>query len=83
METKLSIYNKLGFPEQPAELKLYPLEEQLVALSIPFMQIRDLHHRGQNPVCGNIINVPVDIAPAVNTLPRHMNQNQIITIKFK
>ena len=24
---KLSIYNKLGFPGQPPELKLYPLEE--------------------------------------------------------
>ena len=27
MIPKLSVYNKLGFPTQPPELKLYPLEE--------------------------------------------------------
>ena len=28
---KLSVYNKMGFPEQPSELKLYPMEERLIA----------------------------------------------------
>ena len=28
---KLSIYNKMGFPEQPPELKLFPMEERLIA----------------------------------------------------
>ena len=80
---KLSIYNKLGFPEQPPELKCYPPEEWLVAFHIPFMQIRDIHTGGQKLVCGIIINVPVDIAPTVNTLPRHMNDTQTIAVKFK
>ena len=43
-----SIYNKLKFPPQPPELKLYPLEEWLVALHIPFMQIKNLQHGGPN-----------------------------------
>ena len=37
---KLSVYNKMGFPEQPPGLKLFPFEERLIAQRIPFMQIR-------------------------------------------
>ena len=37
---KLSVYNKIGFPEQQPELKLFPMEERLIAQRIPFMQIR-------------------------------------------
>ena len=28
---KLSVYNKMGFPDQPPELKLFPMEERLIA----------------------------------------------------
>ena len=38
---KLSIRNKCGFPAQLIELKLYPLEEQLISPIIPFMTIRE------------------------------------------
>ena len=80
---KLSTYNKLGFPPRPPELELYPLEECFVAPRIPFMQFRQLQCGGQQSVIGNMVNVPNDIAPMVNTLPRHMNDTDTITIKFK
>ncbi|VDI57227.1 Hypothetical predicted protein [Mytilus galloprovincialis] len=39
---RFSIANKMGFPQRPKELNLYPLEERLLSLRIPFMQIRQL-----------------------------------------
>ena len=65
---KLSIYDKLGFQTQPPELKLYLLEEWLVVLHIPFMQIKNLHYGGQTLVHRDNFNVSVNIAPTVNTL---------------
>ena len=32
---------------------------------------------------GDFVNVPVDIAPTVNTLPRSLNDAETVTIKFK
>jgi hypothetical protein len=55
---RLSIANKMGFPERPKELELYPLEERLVSLRIPFMQIRQLPTGGQLSIKGNVVNVP-------------------------
>ena len=37
---KLSVYKIMGFLEQLLELKLFPMEERLIAQRIPFMQIR-------------------------------------------
>ena len=37
--SKLSIYTKMGFVQQSPELNLYPIEERLVAIRVPFMQI--------------------------------------------
>ena len=36
---KLSVANKIGFPEHPPELELYPLEETHVAPLLPSMII--------------------------------------------
>ena len=36
---KLSVANGMTWPEKPLELMLHPLEERLVALRIPFMQL--------------------------------------------
>ena len=83
MIPKSSVYNKLGFPTQPPELKLYPLEEQLIGPRIPFMRFRELKCGGQQLGHGNIVNVPVDIAPTNNTLPRNMINTEIIAVKFK
>ena len=47
------------------------------------MQIKNLQCGGQTLVHGNIVSVPVNIAPTVNTLPRHMKDTDTIIIKFK
>ena len=66
----------------PPELKLYPLEEWLAELCIPFIQIKNLQCGRQTVVHGNVINAQVNIAPNVNTLPRHMNDTDTIIVKF-
>ena len=47
------------------------------------MEFRELKCGGQQLVHGNIVNVPVDIAPTVNTLPRNMSDTETIAVKFK
>ena len=80
---KLSIANKMGFPELPHQLKLYSMEERLIARRIVFMLLRDSPVGGQTFVRGIFVNVLVDIAPTVNTLPRSLNDAETVTIKFK
>ena len=43
---KLSVANGMKWPDKPAELNLHQLEERLIALRIPFMQIRELPRGG-------------------------------------
>ena len=80
---KLSIANKMGFPELPHQLKLYSMEERLITPRIVFMLLRDHLVGGQTFVRGNFVNVPVDIALTVNTLPRSLNDAEKVTIEFK
>ena len=47
------------------------------------MQFRELKCGGQQLGHGNIVNVSVDIAPTVNTLPGNMNDTETIAVKFK
>jgi hypothetical protein len=80
---KLSVLNGLAWPPKPKELDLFPLEERLVSLRIPFMQIRELPRGGQYCVKGNIVYVPVEIQPTVNTLPRKLDENVTVPVKLK
>ena len=80
---KLSVANKMGFLPIPPELKLYLMEERHIALRIVFMMLRDHPVGGQTFVRGNFINVPVNITPTVNTLPRSLNETETVAIKFK
>ncbi|XP_062602358.1 uncharacterized protein LOC134264070, partial [Saccostrea cucullata] len=80
---KLSVLNGMTWPPKPRELDLFSLEERLISLRIPFMQIRELPRGGQYSVKGNIVNVPVDIQPTVNSLPRKMDENITIPVKLK
>ena len=73
----------MGFPELPPQLKLYSMEERLIAPRIVSMLLQDHPVGGQMFVRGNFVNVPVDIAPTVNTLPRSLNDFETVTIKFK
>ena len=80
---KLSVSNGMKRPDKPPELNLHQLEERLIALRIPFMQIRELPRGGQYSLKGNVINVPVDIQPTINCLPRPMDENFTVAIQLK
>ena len=73
----------MKWPDKPPELNLHQLEEKLIALRIPFMQIRELPRGGQYSLKGNVINVPVDIQPTINCLPRPMDENFTVAIQLK
>ena len=78
----ISVRNKVCFPPKPQELDLYQLEERLVALRIPFMQMRELPRGGQFSIHGNVVNVPVDIQPTIKVLP-HTLEKTTIPVKLK
>ena len=80
---KLSVANGMKWPIKPPELNIHQLEERLIALRIPFMQIRELPLGGQYSLKGNVINVPVDIQPTINCLPRPMDDNFTVAIQLK
>ena len=80
---KLSVANGMKWPDKPPELNLHQLEERLIALRIPYMQIRELPRGGQYSLKGNVINVPVDIQPTINCLPRPMGENFTVAIQLK
>ena len=80
---KLSVANGMKWPNKPPELDLHQLEERLIALRIPFMQIRELPRGGQYSLKGNVINVPVDIQPTVDSLPRPMDEHFTVAIQLK
>ena len=80
---KLSVANGMKWPNRPPELDLYQLEERLIALRIPFMQIKELPRGGQCSLKGNVINVPVDIQPTVSCLPRSMDEKFTIAVQLK
>ena len=80
---KLSILSGMGFPEKPPVLDLYPLEEHLVSPRIPFMQIQNLPCGSQKLVNGNIVNVPVDISPTINSLPCTLSDSYTVAVRFK
>ena len=73
----------MKWPEKPRELDLHQLEERLIALRIPFMQIRELPRGGQYSLKGNVINVPADIQPTVNCLSRPMDENFTVAVQLK
>ena len=80
---RLSVLNGMGFPEQIPELKLNSLEERLISLRIPFMQIRTLNSGGQFSLKGSVVNVPTEIEPTIRALPRLQKESETIPIKLK
>ena len=80
---KLSVANGMKWPDKPPQLDLLELEERLISLRIPFMQIRELPRGGQYSLKGNVINVPVDIQPTVSCLPRPMDEKFTIAKQLK
>ncbi|VDI23870.1 Hypothetical predicted protein [Mytilus galloprovincialis] len=80
---RFAIANKMGFPQKPKELNLYPLEERLLSLRIPFMQIRQLPRGGQLSVKGNVVNVPVEVQPTINSLPHTLEKSGTISEQYQ
>ena len=80
---KLSVANGMKLIVQPAELNLNHLEERLISLRIPFMQIRALNNGGQFSLKGSVVNVPSDIEPTIQALPRLQNKSETIPVKLK
>ena len=80
---RFSVKNGMFFPQKPPELELHQLEERLVSLRIPFMQLRELPRGGQYCLKGNVVNVPVDVSPTIHALPRNVDETQTVPIKLK
>ena len=88
MIPKLSKANKVGFPQWPPELELYPLEETIIAIYLPFMTVHSLPvcglvAEGQKMIVGNVIHVPNDIASTVDVLPRNLDDIGTIALQLK
>ena len=80
---KLSVLNGMKLSQKPPELNLCNLEERLIALRIPFMQIRCLGTGGQYSLKGSVVNVPAQIEPTIRALPRPHNKTETIPVKLK
>ena len=80
---KLAVINGMKFPDRPPELNLNNLEERLISLRIPFMQIRVLNSGGQFSLKGSVVNVPAEIEPTIRALPRLQNKSETIPVKLK
>ena len=73
----------MQWSEKPSELELHQLEERLIVLRIHFMQLRELPRGRQYSIKGNIVNVPVEIQPVVDALPRPFDENVTVPVKLK
>ena len=75
----------MNSPAKPECLNFTPLEERLKSLCIPFMQIIlcEFPRGRQLSIHGNAVSVPADVNSVVNTLPKPINESQIIAIKLK
>ena len=69
--------------EKPPELELYNLEERLIPLRMPFMQIRCLEAGGQYSLKGSVVNVPAQAERTIRALPRSYNKIETIPVKLK
>jgi hypothetical protein len=61
---------------------LSPLEERLVALRLPFMQIRLVGPDRQSSLRGNVVNVENDLDIVASVLPRNFKDTDTIQVKL-
>ena len=73
----------MGFPSVPTELQLYGMEERIICPRLLFFQMRTHFMGGCTRVLGNVVNVPVDVAPTVQTLPRTLSDTETLVVKYK
>lgn len=82
---KLHVSNGLYLNPVPPELKLTELEQQLIALVQIFMKIKKLPKSMMAAVVDKVINVPMelqDIEKTIHSLPRPLDEAEIVAIKF-
>ena len=78
----------MAFHSGHPELELYPLEEIIIAIYLPFMTVCSLPvcglvAEGQKMIVGNVIHVPNDIASTVDVLPRNLDDIGTIALQLK
>ena len=73
----------MGFPAVPTELQLYGMEERIICARLLFFQMRTHFMGSRTRVLGNVVNVPVDVAPIVQTLPRTLSDTETLVVKYK
>lgn len=72
------------FPPLPPELEgLTDLENHLIALRIPFMQVRALPRGKQLRLSGAVTNVPTDTQRIQTVLPRQWGDEDTVALKLK
>ena len=77
------IINGISFPSVPTQLQLYGMEERIISPRLLFFQMRTHFMGGRTQVLGNVVNVPVDVAPTVQTLPRTLSDMETLVVKYK
>jgi hypothetical protein len=76
--------NNLGLDDVPAVLTdLNPMEVRLISLRIPFMKMVALPCGKQRAIHGPAVNVPTDLHPVCDLLPRLPSETQIVPMKLK
>ena len=83
-----STLNIVGFPPQPPQLQLHPMEETLISPLLPFMVVRSLPvcgvtQFGQKQIIGNVVHVPNAIDTTVKELPRDFDSMGTIAVNLK
>ena len=76
--------NNLTLEEVPEQLSdLNPMEVRLISLRIPFMKMVALPCGKQRGIHGPAVNVPTDLHPVCNLLPRLPSEAQMVPMKLK
>ena len=76
--------NRMALDEIPDELKdLNNLELHIICKRIPFMKLVKLPRGKQKGIKGAAVNVPADLGPACNLLPRLPADAHIVSLKLK
>ncbi len=78
-----AVANGLKLPPQPNIPAPNDLERRLFSLACPFMKIGGLPRGGQFRLQGPCINVPTNLSPVCELLPRLPDEAGVILLKFK
>ena len=81
---QLAVANGLATEPQPEELaELNSLEQQLIAVRLPFMKLASLPSGKQKGIHGPVVMVPANVAKTVSALPRMLSDSQLVPVKLK